>query len=175
MSPVPDRVDVSRSCTVKSTAVPSGAHTGVPWRLSTAAPRSRRPVPSAFMTQTCVSSIVISTIGQPSSSGLERQHAAVGRPTRVVFVALRSTETPEGFVRQLHRVDVVVEELIVVGVSIREVHELCAVRRPIDRVLVEESVRELLDATGCDVDENRCIPALSLKRVSPSEASGLYR
>ena len=45
---------------MKYTHAPSADHCGGPWRLSMAAPSSRRSLPSAFITQTWVSSMVVS-------------------------------------------------------------------------------------------------------------------
>jgi hypothetical protein len=54
------RCELPRTCTTVYIDLPSGAQRGARCRLSIAWPNSRRFEPSAFMIQTCVSSIVVS-------------------------------------------------------------------------------------------------------------------
>ena len=54
-------------------------------------------------------------IGEAALGRLERDRLAVGRPARMVFVALGRGQPADRLVGELQREEVVVEELVVVG------------------------------------------------------------
>ena len=107
-----------------------------------AAPSSRRPVPSAFITQTCVSSIVVSRSVRPRRVRQERDALAVRRPARLVFRALRGGQSPDLSVGDAQREEIRVVEEIRLGLAVGDEQDLAAVRRPVDRVLLERARRE---------------------------------
>ena len=68
------------------------------------------------------------TVGEAARGALEDDHPAVRRPSRAVLVALGGGQTPDRFVGQPQRVHVVVEELVVVGVTVGQKQQLLPVR-----------------------------------------------
>jgi hypothetical protein len=106
-------------------------------------------------------------IGEAALRRLERDHPAVGRPARAVLVAFRGHETANRPVGQLQREDVVVEELIVVGIPIGEKEQLLAVRRPVNRMLVVVAVGQLFDPPGCEVGDEQMQPAVVVEVGQP--------
>ena len=101
---------------------------------------------------------------------LEIGEAALGRlDTRCVlpsgdqrgwYSALSvAVSAPDRFVGELQREDVVVEELVLVRLAVRDESDLVAVRRPVDRMLVVRAVGQLLDASRTRRRPRRCAAA----------------
>src|ERR1019366_524512 len=98
---------------------------------------------------------------------------AVRRPARRVFKALRGGQTPDGAVRDLEREDVIVEELILIGLAVGREEDFLAVGRPIDGVLIRDPGGELANLASGNLDGKNMEPAVVVEMGKPFARRGL--
>ena len=100
-------------------------------------------LPSAFITQTCVSSIVVSDeVRRARGARASRCDAPSGDHAgwySALFVSGQPADVAAG---DVHGEDVVVEDAIRVGFAVRDEEDLVALRRPVQRVVVEGVLRQ---------------------------------
>ena len=82
-----------------------------------------------------------------------------GDQQRIVFGVLGRGQALDAVVGDLQREQVVVEELILIRLAVGSEHDLLAVGRPVDRVLVVIALRELAHLLGSNVHHERCAGA----------------
>ncbi len=74
-------------------------------------------------------------IGETALAALVHELAAIGRPLRPILDVLRRGEPSYASVTYLQRKEVIVKELIFIGLAVRNENDLVSARRPVNRML----------------------------------------
>jgi len=97
----------------------------------------------------------------------KRNCASVRRPHGIVFSALRRREPLNRSIVNREREHVVVEHPIGIGFAVRDEQQAITLRRPVERMLVRISVRELAHVTGGDIRDEDVQSAVVVEAREP--------
>src|SRR5207247_10017340 len=106
-------------------------------------------------------------IGQASLGGLINQGLAIGRPAGTVLDIFRGRKPAHAAVGHLEREEIVIEELIFVGLAVGNKGDLFTVGRPINRMLVVVAGSQLEYLAGGQIDKEDVESAVIVEASEP--------
>ena len=112
-------------------------------------------------------------VGEAATRAAIDDGFSVRRPQRIVFVGLGCGQTVNAVVGELQREEVVVKEFILIRLAIGSEHELLAVGRPVDGMLVIVALGELAHLLGGDIHHENMQALIVVEAREPFACVGL--